>query len=371
MATASRLLPPASTKLERAYADATDLYARLRDPVTSMRGLKLVNPPPSFLPFLVYEYGLGELTPYVENLYDLIDEGIDWQRVRGTPRALELALGWISYTAGLEEFPTRRRHWNYFMLALDRVRDEEDPDLFAIEGVAGLSVPVRSVFWRGFAGYDVRALEYSHKKWSGALWGTYSGVRIPNGEAKWSFGRAYDYAHHMTQSELEALGVWIEPTGGGALTWGAFPWPGAPWSDPDGTARSVVMLENLPAGNAWVVFKDAGGAIIGYRRARARWNVAPIGNGVYQVGGDRFNPMASGATRLYVEAMTDFGDGFGAVAASAGIVLNAQPVDPYPIGALWLPAGGLDPAGPIIAERPVEIEFGRTVRERVRTLLRF
>jgi hypothetical protein len=373
MPAASTLLPPSSTALERAFAEATDVYARTQENVSAMRGLKIINPPPSFLPFLVYEYGLGELTPYVPNLYELIDAGIDWQRVRGTPLALAMALGWIGYEADLEEFPTRRRWWNRFMLALDRVRDDEEPDLGRIEGVAGLSVPMRSVFWRGFAGYDVRALEYGRKRWSGGLWGSYSGARIPGGVAKWSFGRTYDLNHAMTQEELEALGVWVPPgeDEGDALSWGGFPWPHVPWSEPAALARSAIMLHNTPFLPAWVVFKDADGAVIGYRRARACHPVSPSLGGAYQVGNDSFDVEDTTPTRLYVEALTDFGDGYGSVAASAGIVLNSIPADPHPPGAFWVPAGGLTVDGPVIAERPVDIEFGRTVRERVRTLLRF
>lgn len=370
MTTASALLPTASFTLERAYADATDLYARTYDAVTSMRGLKLVNPPPSFLPFLVYEYGLGELTPYVPNLYDLVDEGIDWQRVRGTPKALEIALAWVGYLATLEEFPTRRARWNHFMLEFDRVRDEAPGDLINIAGVAELSVPVRSVFWRGFAGYDVRALEYGHKRWGGSLWSSYSGVRIPETSPKWSFGRVYDLIHEMTQAELEALGVWIEPTGD-ALVWGDFPWPDVPWVDAAGENRSIVMLDNAPDGPAWVVFKDADGEVIGYRRARARRRVVPDLAGIYTVSNTRFSVQSSGTTRLYVEAMTGFGDANGRTAAFAGVILGAVPLAPHKPGALWLPAGGLSAVGPILGERAVNIEFGRTVRERVRTILRF
>ncbi|MGE8942703.1 phage tail protein [Leptospira interrogans] len=367
---ADLLLPPASTPLERAFAQSTDVHAHTFDAVSSMRGIKIINPPPSFLPFLIYEYGLGELTPYVPNLYELINEGIRWQRVRGTPSAVAKALDWVGYEATIEEFPTRRRHWNWFMLAMDRVRDQEVPDLARIEGVSGLSVPLRSVFWRGFHGYDVRAVDWSHRKWSRALWSTYSGVRIPGGQAKWSYGRTYDLDHALTETELEALGVWIEPTGD-SLGWGAFPWPSVPWADPDGTARSVVMLENTEIGPTWVVFKDADGEVIGYRRARAATQVIPHANGVYRVAGTKFAPAVSGATRLYVEALTGFGDGFGATAASAGIILSGEPAPGFASGALWLPPDGLETISPVVAERPVNIEFGRTVRERVRTLIRF
>src|SRR5690606_5417373 len=97
------LLPSRSTPLERALSQSIDVYARLDDGISSMRGIKLRNPPPSWLPFLVYEYGLGELTPYVPNLYDLIDEGIRWQRVRGTSASIFRGLAWLGYAAATDE----------------------------------------------------------------------------------------------------------------------------------------------------------------------------------------------------------------------------------------------------------------------------
>ena len=69
------------------------------------------------------------------------------------------------------------------------------------------------MFWRGFAGYDVRALEYGRGKWGQKFWGSYSGVRLPPGQTKWSFGRRLEITHDMTEAELTALGVWTEPTG--------------------------------------------------------------------------------------------------------------------------------------------------------------
>ena len=69
--------------------------------------------------------------------------------------------------------------------------------------------------------------------------------------------------------------------------------------------------------------------------------------------------------------MTDFGDGFGTTAHSVGFILAGNPTAEHPPGALWLPAGGLDETGPIVAETDTTIEFGRTVRERVCALLRF
>jgi len=364
------LQPDSSTPLERTLSASTDVYERVGANVTAMRRLKLGNPPPSWLPFLVYEYGLGELQPYVPNLYELIDEGIDWQRVRGTPASVFRALGWLGYSAALDEAPPRRRFWNVLQIALERVRDNE-ADLIRIDGVTTLSLPKRSTFWRGYHGYDVRALEWGRTRWGQTLWSAYSGARIPQSDVKWSFGRPYDIDHAMTQAELQALGVWIEPTGEIELGWDDIPWPDAPWTSDAEHARSVAMLAAVPAGTAWAVFRDADGAVIGYRRARARWPVRPAPGGIYAIGSNRYAVELSGATRLYVEAMTDFGDGFGSTAFSVGFVLSAVPAAGFAPGARWLPAGGIVPAGPVVAETPVSIEFGRTVRERVRAVLRF
>lgn len=367
------LLPNNATPFEIAFSQASDVLALVDDNVSAMRGIKLVNPPPSYLPYLIYEYGLGELTPYVPNLYELIDEGIDWQRVRGTPAAVALALAWVGYAGTIEEPAIRRKRWNLFQLAMDRRRDDES-DLIRIEGVAQLSVPVRSVFWRGFNGYDIRALDYAHNRWSETLWGSYSGVRVQPGTAKWSYGRRLDIDHVMTEDELTALGVWLEPPEGDTpLTWGAFPWPATPWQSSAALARSVAMLEALmpDTAPAWAVFKNSDGDVIGYRRARALRTVRQDAGGIYSVGNARFALRDEGATILFVEAMTDFGDGYGDTAESVGFILQGEPTEEYPPGSLWLPSGGLQQVGPIVAETSNQIEFGRTVRERVSAALRF
>lgn len=364
------LLPRNAEKLEIALSMATDPTVRLNEAVIDMRGFKYRTPLPSFLPYLVYEYGLGELTPYIPNLYDLIDEGIDWQRLRGTPASVFLILGWLGYGGSIEEPSIRRERWNLFQLALNKLRESED-DLPRIEGAAQLSVPVRSYFWRGFYGYDVRALEWSWNSWSNNIWGSYSGVRLQGGQAKWSFGRRYDVDHAMTDDELNDLDVYLPPAGDEPLGWEPIPWPSTPWSDSAAKARSVAMLDSVDRGVAWVVFRNAANAVIGYRRVRSMHRVDEGVTGIFRVGDIFFNPSSSGSTVLYVEAMTDFGDGYGQTAASFSIILKGVPAGSNPIGALWLPAGGLTALSPEIAEQEVDIEFGRTVRERVCAALRF
>lgn len=369
MTTPAHLLPASSTKFERALSEATDPTARLSGAIASLHGFKF-TPPPTVLPYLVYEYGLGELTPYVPNLYELIPEGVAWTRLRGTPAAVDRALGWLGYAAEIEEAPVRRTRWNLFQLHLDRIRDDES-DLEPVEGVAELSTPLRSVFWRGFHGYDVRALEYGRGRWSGARYGSSSGVSIREGGAKWSFGRPYSFDHAMTEADLIALGVWIEPTGDAEPAWLDIEWPDIAWSDLGGDARSALMLLGVPAGTAWACFRDAGGEVIGYRRAGVHRRVGEATGGPYEFGGLRYAPLASGAEIILIEALTEFGDGFGSTAASVSFILAGEPADPDSPGALWLGPGELTANLPEIAPTPIDIEFGRTVRERVRILLRF
>jgi hypothetical protein len=363
------LLPSSSTKFERALSEAIDPTPRVSGAITSLHGIKF-TPPPSLLPFLVYEYGLGELTPYVPNLYELINEGVRWTRVRGTPDAVDRALTWLGYAASIEEAPVRRARWNLFQLALARIRDDED-DLDPIEGVANLSTPLRSVMWRGFAGYDIRALEFSRTRWSGNLYGAFSGVRIRADGAKWSFGRTYTIDREMTEADLVALGVWIEPTGDGEPPWLDIEWPDLAWSAFDADARSSLMLLSVPVGTAWACFRDGDGDVVGYRRARVHHRVGEAIGGPLEFGGLRYAPLSTGAEMVLIEALTDFGDGYGSAAASVSFILAGQPIDPDRPGALWLGPGELITSLPEIGATPVDIEFGRTVRERVRILLRF
>lgn len=419
----TNILPPASTPFERAFVQASDVFARLSPFISGFARAKYTDPAPDMLPWLVDEYGLGELTPYVPNIYDLIRDGVSWQRIRGTHASVAKALGWLGYSCWVEEAPARRRWWNRAQLALDRVRDNED-DLDKLEGVSHLSVPARTDIWRGYHGFDIRPQEFSRSRWGRTAYGSSSGVwlepkpKFPPGivfltgssgatlaagdgvaiaadttpewpghkpgisvgtrkaspHTKWSFGRRYDIDHALTEAELTALGVWVPPSPDDTpLGWDDFPWTEAPWTATSAGTRSSLMLEAALAGSntVWVAFFDADGEPIGYRRARACHRVTASVGGPYQMNGLSYALAPVGATQLYVECRTDFTDGYGKAAASIGVMLSGRPISTYPPGALWLPAGAIRAEGPVVATSPVNITFGRTVRERVVALLRF
>lgn len=355
------LLPHNATALERLLASVDDPLGAQADDWASIRDADW-NPPDGFLPFLIWQYGLGALTPYHSNLRDLIQQGILWQRVLGTPGAVYKAISWIGYDGSVENFPPRRRRWNLWMLDLAEVRTREVPDLGQIEDLANLSDPARSEFWRGFSGYDVRAVEWSRNKWSDVRWSSYSGGRLHADGAKWSFGRQHDFAHAVTSAEFGSIGTWVSP--GDPLSWGGNRWlPDVSWDSSSADARIAILADQLSA-PGWFKFSDAHG-VIGYRRARFRRLVGPAVDGEFEIGGARYSAGATPSGAL-IEALTDFGDGAGRTATSLCIVIGGGPSE-FP-GQLWSSAlsGGAE-----IALGATSIEFSHTVRERVRVLLTF
>jgi hypothetical protein len=370
-------LLPHPTPGELAAARVIDPHARL---IAAFEAIVEAdwNPPGMMLPYLVWQYGLGELSPYIPNLYDLIDDGVRWQRVRGTPAAVAKALGWLGYSATLEEEPTRRRRWNRLQLALDRIRDVEDPDLGRIAGAVQLSLCERSRFARGFSGYDVRACEASYGRASETLAGDHSGVTLDGIAPKWSFGRCHQVEHTLDETELTALGTWIPAGDGEDILWfgdtGLWVDDDALWFSVDMAARAAAISAALVAfatspATVYVRFRASGGAIIGHRRATIL-PVAPSASGEFSFGAGRWTATTSSPTAVLAHARTDFGDGDGATAATASLVFGATRSGGAGPGTLWLGPTGLS-GGHEVAASAVTIPFGRTVRDRVLMLLRF
>lgn len=380
------LLPSNATAFERAASLSIDVLPKVNAGVASMRTAKLVSIPDSFLPFLIFEYGLGPVSAYVTDARVLIETGIDWQRVRGTPEAVDRALDWIGYAGNLEEARVTRRRWNLFQLALDRLRDAETPDLDQIEALVGLSVPVRSHFFRAFYGYDVREAEWSQRKWSGSRWSSSSGARLRPGGVKWSFGRTTDFEATLSREEMIALSAWQPPIDNGTegwglrflnthvsaeTDWGGFTWDDttATWDGYDEGDRLALMAAALSDRPLWACLRRADTSVIGYRRARVARPVTLTPGGPYQVGADRFAP-AIGAESFYAEFLTDFGNGEGSTAASVSLVFDATPLDPTKPGLQWAGPGQITP-GVEVGQRALSIPLGRTVRERLRFHLTF
>lgn len=176
------------------------------------------NPPPAALPFLVYEFGLGMLTPYVANLYDLLDgRGIQWLRVRGTYEAIDRGLTFLGIAGTMEPAWHGRVWWNSSQLRFDALPANDSPLLARVEGITRLSLPFRSDLRRGVFDYDIPPAEADGTLLDGSLIEEESGIRLVDDGTIWSFGRSVEFEHTLTQAEGEAIGNWIDfpPAGAG------------------------------------------------------------------------------------------------------------------------------------------------------------
>jgi Phage tail protein (Tail_P2_I) len=376
----ANLLPLNSTSWERCVADACAVPAELQAVVPQITLAKLVTRPASWLPFLIYENGLREAQQYLPNPYVLLDEGPEWQMLIGTVPAVDKGLGWLGYTATLEEASPARRFWNSFQLRFPSLPVNDKPDLERIEGITTISTPRRSRFRRGVHLYDVGPLEADHTRLDGSMLDWESGVKATNGTrfypegAIWSFGREHEFAHTLAQAEGETIGNWLEPVGDdAALHWTAmtYPWANAafPWAASPEVQRRALMAGWFAGRVLYLCFRDTAGAVIGYRRCRAVRPVAVQADGVYAFGGTSYQPSPAGG-RVYIEAMTQFEDADGVTAASVSLLVNAEQADGVKPGKLWLRPDELV-GGQEIARHDVSIPLRRTVRDRVKILMRF
>ncbi len=75
------LLPPNGTPVLRAFEQAVAYEPRVESGLGLVPNVKGRNLP-AFLQFLLWEYGLIELAPYLDNPYVLIEEGRPADRAR-------------------------------------------------------------------------------------------------------------------------------------------------------------------------------------------------------------------------------------------------------------------------------------------------
>lgn len=207
--TASRydLLPPNATQLERDFSRAIDCLRtnQLQDTQTAywlpsvfgigidatpelklggaspiIRTAKRTNIPDGVVPWLIYEYGLGEILPYLgNNQRRAIAEGVLWQRIRGTADAVRIALSWVGVTGLVEESESGTYRWAEYQLGLS-AGTTGDQIISDIVGVTRISSPVRSRLQRIYAVYDFRRFVLDSSLLSdGGMLSDHSGVR-PN-----------------------------------------------------------------------------------------------------------------------------------------------------------------------------------------------
>jgi P2-related tail formation protein len=172
------LLPPNATQLERDLSRATSSLQRAGAAVPIIRTAKRLDIPDSVVPWLIYEYGLGEILPYLgSNQRRALEEGVLWQRIRGTPEAVRIALSWIDIEGLIEESEGGTARWAEYQLGLSAATQGEQI-IDDIVGVTRISSPVRSRLQRIYSVYDFRRFVLDDSLLSdGGMLSDHSGVR--------------------------------------------------------------------------------------------------------------------------------------------------------------------------------------------------
>ncbi|MCJ7455104.1 MAG: phage tail protein [Wolbachia endosymbiont of Homalodisca vitripennis] len=176
------LLPPNATKQEQALAEAIDYKI---DP-SCIRGFKF-RLEERILPWLIEEYELGEMLRWVKDKRRAIVEGVKFQRLRGTPASLKIALKWanIEDITIIEEPPGK----HFFELQIGIKDVPNDFFVDAVVELAKLSLPARSRLMRIFNDhYNVDRFILDESLF-GSLLSDYSGIKVEKNGPVLSFGR--------------------------------------------------------------------------------------------------------------------------------------------------------------------------------------
>ena len=370
------LLPASSTDIYERVLEETRLarWAELRAATPGIWTGKRISPAPDVLPFLVFEDGLGMLTPYVDNVYELLDgRGVRWMRVRGTYDAIARGLAFLGITATAEPAWHGRVWWNSFQLRFPALPANDRPLLERIEGVTRLSGPKRSDLRRGVHQYDVGPLIGNASRLNQSLLDRESGIRLKDRGTLWSFGRTMEIDHTLTEAEGLAIGNWIEEPEEGGLPWVSmtYPWVTATflWATSPAAQRRALMAASFTARPIYVRLQDAAGVVIGYRRCRACHAVTQVLDGRYRIAGQSWSPAPAGQT-AYIEAMSGFCDADGVAARTVALMAGITLAAGVPPGRLWLKPEEVTSGVPF-AETPISLPLRATVRERFKFLVRF
>ena len=171
------LLPPNASELQRHLEELNRFKPEFELALKQIRELKN-TPSDELLHWLVWEYGLEAILPYSSDMRQMLTTGLNWQRIRGTPGALKMALLWLGIVSPDIEHEQVGRH--FYEYQIDPGKLVGDEDITRIINLARMSAPVRSRLARIFHDYDVRKLKLSEQHVSefGHLLSDYSGVAV-------------------------------------------------------------------------------------------------------------------------------------------------------------------------------------------------
>lgn len=185
------LLPSSATPYMLALEEASRLPEELWRALAKVADVKR-DLPDEAIPFLIWEHGLEEVVPWVPDLRQVLRDGRVWQRLRGTPSSIAMALSWIETHADAIEEETEGTWWDLFQLRCARPLPAAMRE--ATTALVRLSKPTHMDCVRLYSPqYDLRPLGINGAgRINGAgLVNDWSGIWLDPKKPKASFGR-YD-----------------------------------------------------------------------------------------------------------------------------------------------------------------------------------
>jgi Phage tail protein (Tail_P2_I) len=172
MSDTTTLLPRNASQQELAIERSMVFPETVGEGVQNILSVK-ENPKDDALLWLVWEYGLESLLPYITPR-EAVEGGVEWQRIKGTPESARIALAWLKYGApAIEEEESSGVHWHEFMVDPGGVPTRDK--LTAVKRLSELSAPVGTSLSRIYHGYDLRRFVLDGSSF-GDLLSDYSGV---------------------------------------------------------------------------------------------------------------------------------------------------------------------------------------------------
>lgn len=182
-----KLLPQNAAPVTPAYAEIWDSYGRYGDLIGQIKFIGLTITPDDWVPWFIWDFGLEDAVPYVRDHRRVLAEGPEWQRTRGTPRGIQIGLGWVE-SSGEVAASDQRHDWWEFQVGFDLPASDLD-QIAQLEGIIKLSKASEDELFRMFStGRDHRPVRMDMHRYDDGLYDGYSGERLNDIDAIVSFG---------------------------------------------------------------------------------------------------------------------------------------------------------------------------------------
>ena len=166
-------------KTEKEYSIDQDLkkivYEKMRDIWEHLGRIRDARQMRDFKSWLIYEYGLDVLLPFIQADQIDLEKGKDWEELRGSLKALTMALEWLGFPDVKVECMGPGKA--FFRYQIDLGRAPEPEEVEKIKGIAELSSAHRDQLFRIYIKkYDLRNMALGQAPLGLAMLSDFSGT---------------------------------------------------------------------------------------------------------------------------------------------------------------------------------------------------